>query len=51
MLDQGRSVRDIAKELAERGGGDRRELYERASKRKHARGMGRKSRAEEQRPE
>ncbi len=51
MLDQDRSVRDIAKELSERGGGDRRELYDKVSKRKHARGMGRKSRAEEQRPE
>ena len=51
MLDRGSSVRDIAKELAERGRGDRRELYDRASKRKKARGMGRRNLAEEQRPE
>jgi 16S rRNA (cytidine1402-2'-O)-methyltransferase len=51
MLDQGHSVRDIAKELAERGQGDRRELYDRVSKRKQVRGMGRRKRAEEQRPE
>jgi 16S rRNA (cytidine1402-2'-O)-methyltransferase len=51
MLDQGRSVRDTAKELADEGRGDRRELYDRVSKRKKARGMGRRNRAEEQRPE
>ncbi len=51
MLDQGHSVRDIARELSACGQGDRRELYDRASKRKNARGMGRRSRAEEQRPE
>lgn len=51
MLDQGHSVRDIARELAASSGEDRRELYDRASKRKQARGMGRRNRAEEQRPE
>jgi 16S rRNA (cytidine1402-2'-O)-methyltransferase len=51
MLDQGRSVRDIAKELAAHGSGDRRELYDRVSKRKQVRGMGRRNGAEEQRPE
>ncbi len=52
LLDEGKSVRDIAKTLSERtGGADRRELYERASKRKNARGMGHRNRAEEQRPE
>ncbi|MBV8637536.1 MAG: 16S rRNA (cytidine(1402)-2'-O)-methyltransferase [Candidatus Eremiobacteraeota bacterium] len=51
LLDQGESVRDIAKQLSEKSGADRRELYERASKRKNARGMGRRNRAEEQRPE
>jgi 16S rRNA (cytidine1402-2'-O)-methyltransferase len=38
LLDQGRSVRDIAKTLADAGAGDRRELYARVSERKHARG-------------
>jgi 16S rRNA (cytidine1402-2'-O)-methyltransferase len=38
LLDQGRSVRDIAKTLADAGAGDRRELYARVSERKHQRG-------------
>lgn len=38
MLDEGRSVRDIAKVLADSGAGDRRDLYARVSERKHARG-------------
>lgn len=51
LLDEGWSVRDIAKHLADVGDGDRRELYERASERKQVRGMGRRKRDEEQRPE
>jgi len=41
LLDQGRSVRDIAKRLADAGAGDRRDLYARASERKQARGVAR----------
>lgn len=51
MLDEGRSVRDIAKELAERSGVNRNDAYARATERKHARGMGHGRRAEMQRPE
>ncbi len=51
MLEAGESVRDIARALAEDGRGDRREIYQRASKRKSTRSMGHSSRAEEQRPE
>ena len=51
LLDEGWSVRDIAKHLADVSQADRREIYERASKRKQVRGMGRRNRAEEHRPE
>ncbi len=37
LLSQGRSVREIAKQLAGAGGGDRRDLYARVSERKHGR--------------
>lgn len=39
LLDEGRSVRDVAKALAESGAGDRRDLYARATERKRHRGM------------
>ncbi len=39
MLDEGCSVREIAKRLAERGAGERRKLYADASDRKRSRGM------------
>lgn len=51
MLDEGRSVREIAKALAEQTGGDRRDIYNQASVRKHARGMGRDPGAEKHQPE
>ena len=46
LLTAGRTVREIAKALAERGFGERRELYNQASTRKRARGMGAGSAAE-----
>ncbi|HEV7179240.1 MAG TPA: 16S rRNA (cytidine(1402)-2'-O)-methyltransferase [Candidatus Baltobacteraceae bacterium] len=51
LLDGGRSVRDIARELADRGFGERRDLYNRASARKHERGMGTKAAAELPKPQ
>lgn len=39
LLDEGRSVSDIAKSLAQAGAGERRELYGRAGERKRQRGM------------
>lgn len=51
MLDQGRSVREIAKALAEQTGGSRRDFYNQATTRKHARGMGPGPYAENQQPE
>ena len=39
LLDEGRSVRDIAKALAESGAGERNDVYARASERKRQRGM------------
>lgn len=39
LLDEGRSVRDIAKALAESGAGERNDIYTRASERKRHRGM------------
>ncbi len=47
LLDQGRSVRDIAKALADSGLGERRDLYARVSGRKHGRGEARPSSDEE----
>ncbi len=44
----GASVRDIAKQLAERGYGEKRELYNQASARKRARGMGASAAAEDE---
>ncbi|HVA29493.1 MAG TPA: 16S rRNA (cytidine(1402)-2'-O)-methyltransferase [Candidatus Baltobacteraceae bacterium] len=47
FLDQGRSVRDIAKALADSGLGERRDLYARVSRRKHRAGETRPSSDEE----
>ena len=47
LLERGVSVRDISKMLAERGFGEKRELYGQASARKRARGMGAGSAAED----
>jgi 16S rRNA (cytidine1402-2'-O)-methyltransferase len=47
FLDEGRSVSDIAKTLADAGAGERRDLYARASARKRGRGGG-ESLAEDQ---
>ena len=46
LLEKGHGVRDVAKLLASRGLGDRRDLYAMASARKTARGMGTPSAAE-----
>ncbi len=51
LLAGGRSVRDVAKALAERGFGEKRELYNRASARKRARGMGTGAAAEDEESE
>lgn len=48
LLAGGASVRDIAKQLAERGYGEKRELYNQASARKRARGMGASAAAEDE---
>lgn len=40
LLDEGRSVADIAKRLAEAGAGERHDLYARTSERKRARAVG-----------
>ncbi len=48
LLGRGESVRDIAKQLAERGLGEKRELYSQASARKRARGMGTSAAAEDE---
>lgn len=46
LLDEGCSVRDVAKLLASKGLGDRNDLYERAMERKAKRGMGTTAAAE-----
>lgn len=50
MLARGHSVAEVARALVALGGGERRELYRRASARKRQRGMGAEPGAEEQKP-
>jgi len=50
LLDEGRSVREIAKALADAGAGERRALYARASERRRAREVGRPPASAEDNP-